>query len=616
MNEVIIKNLSHSFGKQTIFNKLNLTFKGNGLYAIVAPSGYGKSTLFNVISGFIKPDAGLVSVKGKILYSFQNARLFNNLTVKDNLGLLLNDEKITSDKIEAVLKSLGILKYENTKVAKLSSGEYARVLIAEALLSNDDILLLDEPLKYLDKNNRELVLELLRVKAQSKLIIVSGHEPDDFISYAKEIINSWPNESGEVFEDEVVIKTKPQPAYKRLGKSKGKIIRSLATSIVNFIYIFITILFSLASSGLYQKSVSANRKFNDLLHNSNEIATVDVQLKLNNTPRLITNAYIEELTNNEEIESFFPNLLPQFHKYAANGFRVNDLMIQATYYNDKGLQNLPGDDVLKIAISSSVAKTYFNAAKLAEISNRNIEYILNLMFTNTSTNKEYHINIIIPFLIDSIIDHEIDFKALYLSFDDLIAYINKTPFYINEEDENITPLYDYLANSANYLVSGQHRIGCFNVLVEFKDNEKALRYLEKEETYNNQDVIKTNYYIDTIKAMQLFSFVNVNVFTFVLISTQVMLLIVTFIYLFLAAKYIFAPLYLLEIRSYNPKHLNNIKYTMVSLLLLIPPLISLFFFQTSLNTILSLISSGLYIILLLIYMKVNNRFKAYQKLYE
>lgn len=615
MNEVIIKNLHISFGKQTIFDDFNLSFKGNGLYAIVAPSGYGKSTLFNVICGFIKPDQGTIHTKGKILYSFQNARLFNNMSVKENLALLLDDEEVIETIIYGVLNSLGINQYLNTKVSKLSSGEYQRVLIAEILLSSADIFIIDEPLKYLDKDNRELVLKLLKSKSKTALIIASGHEQGDFDDYADEIINPTANHHISTKDSK---KSEIQVNYgtKKLLKNKKTVIKSLLKNAIHLTYITVALLFSLTSGGLYKTSLQANAKMAELYQTSSEIAQVDVQLQISNTRRIITNSFFEHLENVDGLEIFYPNLLPTFDKFSSNGFFINNKLARGIYYNDESLKTDSLSDKLKLGISSKIAKTYFGSSSLSDIKDELVNYVLTLSFHNTSTDRNYYINLSIPFVVDSIISNEIDFNGFYFSFSDFISIINSAAFYVNDDDENITPLYDYLTESTNYLTSGNNRIACYNVLLQFPNNEVSLNYLKYEEYFGNQEIVKTNYYIDTLSTIQLFSFVNVNVFLTILVVSQTLLILTTFMFIYFADKYIFSPLYLLEIRGYNPRYLRKIKYGMLISILMLSPIVSTLAFPTLLNNFLTLGSVAIYLIFLIMFMKISRKIKPYQKLYE
>lgn len=614
MSEVFIKNLSISFGKQTIFDDFNFSFSGKGFYALIAPSGYGKSTLFNIICGFVKPDKGIVKTKGKILYSFQNARLFNNLTVKENLLLLLESDNVSETKIEETLKSLGIASYLDKKVSKLSSGEYHRVLIAEALLSSADIILLDEPLKYLDQANRELVLKLLKEKSTESLVLASGHEEGDFDDFANEVITLGANLNCFQNVEENIEGVRAPFGNKKLGKTKGKLIQALTKNFINITYIIVSALLSLTSSGLYKTSLKANAKLNELYQTSEEISQVNVELKINNNSRIITNDFLEEVENIDDLENFYPNLFPTFNKFSANGFFVDEEVVSGILYNDDDFKLPSVDSSLRIGVSPKIAELYFNTLSIDDLKNKTINYKLDLPFNNESNNRNYHVNINIPFKIHEIVDNEIEFSGLYLSFSDVITFINSSEFYLNEDDENITPLYNYLCDSTNYLISGNNRVACYNVLLQFSDNESALNYMRAEEMYGIDDVIKTNYYVDSLSTYQLFSFLNEKVFLAILIVSQILLIIGMIIYIYFANKYIFSPLYLLEVRGYDSKELRGIKLTILIAFLIFVPLLSVSIFPSLLIFLLTLINLTIFVPLLMVFEKTNRKLKIYQKL--
>lgn len=620
MSEVFIKNLSISFGKQTIFDGFNLSFSGKGFYAFIAPSGYGKSTLFNIICGFVKPDKGIVKTKGKILYSFQNAKLFNNLTVKENLLILLESDNVSENLIKDTLKSLGIASYLDKKVSKLSSGEYHRVLIAEAILSTADIILLDEPLKYLDQANRELVLKLLKKKSSEALVIASGHEEGDFDDFANEVITLRAKQNGfQNIEENIKENIEETPSTfgnKKLGKIKSKLIQSLSKNFINITYIIVSALLSLTSSGLYKTSLKANEKLNELYQTSEEISQVNVELKINNNPRIITNDFLEEVENVDNLEVFYPNLFPTFNKFSANGFFVDEELVSGILYNDDDFKLPSTDSSLRIGISPKIAQLYFNTSSIKNIENKTINYKLDLSFNNKSNDRNYQVSTNIPFKIHEIVDNEIEFSGLYLSFSDVINFINSTEFYLNEDDENITPLYNYLCDSTNYLTNGNNRISCYNVLLQFSDNESALNYLRAEEMYGIDDVIKTNYYIDSLSTYQLFSFLNEKVFLAILIVSQILLVLGMIIYIYFANKYIFSPLYLLEVRGYDFKELRRIKLIILIVVLVFVPLLSVLIFPTLLNFLLTLLNLALAFLSLFILERNNRKTKIYQKLYE
>lgn len=149
--------------------------KGESL-AVLGESGIGKTTIFNLILGFIKPDKGEVINKfEKISTVFQENRLIEEISSLDNLKLVSNK----SDKdLKKLLKEL---KIENPReiVKNLSGGMKRRVAIARALSFDWDLLLLDEPIQGLDTETRSVVIEKILEEAKGKSIILISHDLED-----------------------------------------------------------------------------------------------------------------------------------------------------------------------------------------------------------------------------------------------------------------------------------------------------------------------------------------------------------------------------------------------------------------------------------------------------
>ncbi|HPZ52191.1 MAG TPA: ABC transporter ATP-binding protein [Clostridia bacterium] len=165
-----------------IFKGLNLEIEKGEFITIAGPSGKGKSTLLNLVSGFVKPTGGEIWVDGKNLskmndtqvcdyrnkrigYIFQTFNLIQQFNVRDNVAvpLLLSGmkKKQAYEKVEELLDKVGmtnrILEYPRT----LSGGEQQRVAFARAIANNPDIILADEPTGNLDTKNGELIVTLL-----------------------------------------------------------------------------------------------------------------------------------------------------------------------------------------------------------------------------------------------------------------------------------------------------------------------------------------------------------------------------------------------------------------------------------------------------------------------
>ena len=174
--DLIIKNVSKSFGGDKILKDVSLTIKKGEFFSILGPSGCGKTTLLRMIAGFIYPDTGEISVNGvridklppekrNVNTVFQNYALFPTMSVFDNVAFPLKLKGVAKSEIETqVLKYLdlvGLTEHRNKFPENLSGGQKQRVSIARALIGKPDVLLLDEPLSALDaKLRQKLLIEL------------------------------------------------------------------------------------------------------------------------------------------------------------------------------------------------------------------------------------------------------------------------------------------------------------------------------------------------------------------------------------------------------------------------------------------------------------------------
>lgn len=206
MNNVIeIKNLHKKFNKKCIFTDLNINFKKNLKYAIKAPSGYGKSTLINLISGFIYPDSGSISVDGlemnddNIFDIRQKISMLPQLTSSISNGTVLDtimrpfsfksNEMINPsiDDVSILLEKSGLsAKIANEKFSKISGGEKQRVGIIICKLLNRKILLLDEPTSALDNISSQKMIDLI---FDDDVTVIAASHDKYYLDNCNEIIN-------------------------------------------------------------------------------------------------------------------------------------------------------------------------------------------------------------------------------------------------------------------------------------------------------------------------------------------------------------------------------------------------------------------------------------------
>jgi ABC-type nitrate/sulfonate/bicarbonate transport system, ATPase component len=189
-----------------IFDGLSLDVKYAEFVGIAGPSGCGKSTLIRIMAGLIKPERGEVLFRGKPLKKptprigimFQNPALFPWYTVLENIMLALIHEKDLSeeDKIERArvfLDMVGLTAFESAYPAELSGGMKARVALARALVSQPDLLLMDEPFSNLDQLTaislrREVESLWLNQSMPLSSVVMVSHDIEELVELSDRII--------------------------------------------------------------------------------------------------------------------------------------------------------------------------------------------------------------------------------------------------------------------------------------------------------------------------------------------------------------------------------------------------------------------------------------------
>ena len=215
-----LKNITKIYNEHKIvLNEVSLDFNSFGLHIITGDSGSGKTTLLNIISTLEYATYGKIILNNidlsslnkneleetrikNISYVFQEFNLIEDMTVKENLEIVLSTNLDSSDKmIRQALIKVGLAKYLNTEVKKLSGGERQRVAIARSLISNTNIILADEPTANLDDDTGRAIMSLLKEISKEHLIILVTHNINYANTYADRIIRI---EKGVIKEDRVI----------------------------------------------------------------------------------------------------------------------------------------------------------------------------------------------------------------------------------------------------------------------------------------------------------------------------------------------------------------------------------------------------------------------------
>ena len=198
-----LEKISVYFGKRKILEDLNLNLNQGEILGLLGPNGVGKSTIFNIIIGLLKPNYGSVFIEKKnvtqdpIFYRTKNYKIgyvpqhggyFHDLTLRENLKaiseIVIEDKKLRDEKINLLISKFELEPLQNIKAEFLSGGQKKRLVICLALLSNPRILLLDEPFAALDimtiKNLQQIIVDL---QTQSNIsIILCDHQARDLLA--------------------------------------------------------------------------------------------------------------------------------------------------------------------------------------------------------------------------------------------------------------------------------------------------------------------------------------------------------------------------------------------------------------------------------------------------
>lgn len=202
MNEIVIKGLSKSYdGKKDALNSLDLVIP-NGMFGILGRNGSGKSTLINIIATILQPSKGTVTINGIEIKNSQKIRqmigylpqdfdFYPNMKVSEvlyYLGFLSKINQKDFDKyVDLILRKVNLIDYKNKKVKSLSGGMKKRLGIAQAILHDPKVIIVDEPTAGLDPEERVRLRNLLSDLAENKIVIISTHIVSDIESTCNRI---------------------------------------------------------------------------------------------------------------------------------------------------------------------------------------------------------------------------------------------------------------------------------------------------------------------------------------------------------------------------------------------------------------------------------------------
>ena len=206
MNKIIeLKNISKTFGDETVLDNISLDIQDNEFMTLLGPSGCGKTTTLRIIGGFEYPDSGDVIFMGEKINDvpphkrhvntvFQKYALFPHLNVFENVAFPLRERKVPKkeikEKVNKMLDMVMLSGFADRRVTSLSGGQQQRVAIARALVNEPKVLLLDEPLGALDlKLRKDMQQELKNIQKNTGItFIFVTHDQEEALTMSDTIV--------------------------------------------------------------------------------------------------------------------------------------------------------------------------------------------------------------------------------------------------------------------------------------------------------------------------------------------------------------------------------------------------------------------------------------------
>ena len=182
-----IVDLTKKFGEQTALDAVTLSIEKNEIIGLLGPNGAGKSTLMRSIVGALKIDNGRIKFNGKSIvenpieskskigFLPENNPLYHEMYIKEYLNFVAELHQLPKSRIEEVIELVGITPEKSKKIGQLSKGYKQRVGLAQAIMHQPDLLILDEPTNGLDPNQILEIRNVIKEIGKEKTVILSTH---------------------------------------------------------------------------------------------------------------------------------------------------------------------------------------------------------------------------------------------------------------------------------------------------------------------------------------------------------------------------------------------------------------------------------------------------------
>ena len=174
---VRLENICKSFGKQQVLRDVSLAIGEGEIVGLLGPNGAGKSTLMKIVIGLWQADSGQVTAPRRIGYLPERNPLYEEMYVREYLQFMewMTEDGMGRQQVEELIARVGLTAEAHKKIGHLSKGYRQRVGLAQALLGEPEMLILDEPTTGLDPNQLVEIRDLIRSEGKQRTIILSTH---------------------------------------------------------------------------------------------------------------------------------------------------------------------------------------------------------------------------------------------------------------------------------------------------------------------------------------------------------------------------------------------------------------------------------------------------------
>lgn len=189
--EIIVENVTKNIGKNEIIKTANLKFESGNIIGFIGRNGSGKSVFQKLLCGFYTPTTGRILVDGKDINSpkyypkeirvlIEKPSFYPDLTGQENLELLAGiTNKISKKEIIAALEIVNLISEKDKKYSKYSLGMKQKLGVAQAIMEDTSIIILDEPFNGIENESVKKISEYLKKIKKDKIIIISTHIKED-----------------------------------------------------------------------------------------------------------------------------------------------------------------------------------------------------------------------------------------------------------------------------------------------------------------------------------------------------------------------------------------------------------------------------------------------------